>query len=113
MVEQRQEWNDKVIYLIADEYGSVQLELYKDVQDFGGTAWLWDLFVLPGHRRKGHAKRLLKRAEEAARRDGHKSVFLEWCAKDSPSWVLDWYGRQGYETREIGSGYIILEKRFV
>ncbi len=32
MMIQRQVWNDKVRYLIADEHGSVMLELYEEPQ---------------------------------------------------------------------------------
>ncbi|MCM1225129.1 MAG: GNAT family N-acetyltransferase [Lachnospiraceae bacterium] len=113
MIEQRQEWNNKVIYLISNEYGSVQLELYKDKQNFGGTCWLWDLFVVPEHRRQGHAKRLLKRAEEIAKNEGHKSVFLEWEAVNSEDWLLHYYLRQGYDEKQFsGNGdYYLLEKK--
>lgn len=113
MIEQRQEWHTKVIYLIADEYGSVQLELYKDVQSFGGTAWLWDLFVLPEHRRKGHARRLLKRAEEIAQSEGHKTLHMEWEEANTGREVLDWYIREGYDDVAFGKDNCLLEKRFV
>lgn len=113
MIEQRQEWNSKVIYLIADEYGSAQLELYKDMQNFGGTCWLWDLFVLPEYRRQGHAKRLLKRAEKIAKAEGHKSVILEWEAVNSEEWLLHHYLRNGYTEKQFsGNGdYYLLEKK--
>ncbi len=113
MIEQRQEWNSKVIYLIADEFGSVQLELYKEKQNFGGTCWLWDLFVLPEHRKQGHAKRLLKRAEEIAKTEGHKSVFLEWEAVNSEEWLLRHYLNNGYVERQFSGSldYYLLEKK--
>lgn len=50
MMIQRQVWNDKVRYLIADEYGSVMVELYDEPQQWGehyGTAWIWGLVYLP------------------------------------------------------------------
>lgn len=113
MIEQKQVWNNKVIYLIADEFGSVQLELFADKQNFGSTVWLWDLFVLPEHRRQGHAKRLLRRAEEIAKAEGHKAVTLEWEGCNSEDWLLHHYLRNGYEEKQFsGNGdYYLLEKR--
>lgn len=110
-IEQKQVWNNKIIYLIADEYGSVQLELYKERQRFGGTCWLWDLFVLPEHRRQGHAKQLLRRAEEIARAEGHKSVIMEWEEENTPYGVLQWYLREGYNDFRFRKGYCLLEKK--
>lgn len=111
MIEQRQEWNSKVIYLIADEFGSVQLELYKEKQNFGGTCWLWDLFVKPEHRKQGHAKRLLKRAEEIAKAEGHKSVFMDWDEINTPHEILQWYLREDYNDVKFRKGYCLLEKK--
>lgn len=113
MIEQKQVWNNKTIYLIADEHGAVQLELYAEKQNFSGTCWLWDLFVLPEHRRQGHAKRLLRRAEEIAKAEGHESVTLEWEAVNSGEYLLDFYLRNGYDEKEFsGNGdYYLLEKK--
>lgn len=111
MIEQRQDWNSKVIYLIADEFGSVQLELYKEKQNFGGTCWLWDLFVLSEYRKQGHAKRLLKRVEEIAKAEGHKDVVMEWDEKNTPYEVLQWYLRSGYRAILERRGYCLLEKK--
>jgi hypothetical protein len=47
------------------------------------------------------ATRLINLAEVIAKKNGHKSVFLEWEAKNSERWVLDWYLRRGYEEREF------------
>lgn len=110
MIVQKQVWNAKTIYLIVDEYGSVQLELFKNEQSFGGTCWLWDLFVKPEYRQRGHAKRLLQCAENTAKAEGHKSVIMEWEEVETPQYILAWYLRLGYEPRVVRNGYCRLEK---
>lgn len=110
-IEQKQVWNNKTIYLIADEFGSVQLELYKDLQNFGGTCWLWDLYVKPEYRRRNHARRLLRRAEAIAKAEKHKSVTMEWDETNTPCGVLQWYLREGYESVRFRNGYCLLEKK--
>lgn len=78
MMIQRQVWNDKVRYLIADEHGSVMLELYNGHQQWGehyGTAWIWGLYIFPHSRRKGHARRLLEEVEHIVAKAGHKDVY--------------------------------------
>lgn len=107
MLIQRQVWNDKVRYLIADEYGSVMLELYDEPQQWGehyGTAWIWGLYVCPCNRRKGHARRLLEEAEFYATKAGHKDVFLQWEERNTPCEILDFYKRQGYCEIEADDG---------
>lgn len=120
MIDQRQVWHDFTRYLIADEYGSVQVDAFdKEMQwrewDAKGSAFLYALWVDEGHRKNGHAKRLLNRAEEVLREAGHKSVFLEWLSVDTPKDVLLWYKRCGYIEREChviqeGDSIILLEK---
>lgn len=99
MLIQRQVWNVKVRYIIADEYGSVMLELYDEPQQWGehyGTAWIWGLYVCPCNRRKGHARRLLEKAEFYASKAGHKDVFLQWEERNTLREILDFYKHQGY-----------------
>ncbi len=115
VIEQFQKWNENDIIILMEEDGlaSVQLVLYKEKRDFGGTAWIWDLWVDPLERKEGTATKLLKMAEEIAKRKGHQSVFIEWELKNSERWVLDWYFRRGYEEREFDTHgtYVLLEKR--
>ncbi len=110
MIIQRQVWHDYTKYLIADGYGSVQLELYDKEQKFGGTAFIYGLWVCPPHRRKLYAGALLSQAEFVAKQAGHKAVFLEWEGKDSPKWVLEWYLRIGYKEIEIDKQGCLLKK---
>lgn len=80
-------------------------------EDFGGTAFIYALWVEPQARRKGEAKKLLERAEDIAREAGHKAVRLEWHDY-TPKEILYWYMRNGYDDKAFdGMGkYVLLEK---
>lgn len=97
MTIQKQDWGEYTRYLVVHEHGSVCLDVYAEKQEsFGGTAYLWGLFVLNGYRRKGIGKILLDEAEHLAQSAGHKSVVLDWELKNTPREILDWYLRSGY-----------------
>lgn len=99
--------------LVAERKGSVQVELYDQQQDWGGTAWIYGLWVEPMYRRQGKADELITVAEDLAAQYGHKSVMLEWKQEDTPVEVLKWYLRRGYTEREFSSkgDYYLLEKQ--
>jgi GNAT superfamily N-acetyltransferase len=115
VIEQFQKWNDKdiVIAMEEDGFAAGQMLLYKEEQNFGGTAWIWDLWTDPTDRKQGMASMILHNLEAIAKREGHQSVFIEWELKNSERWVLDWYFRRGYEEREFDTHgtYVLLEKR--
>jgi GNAT superfamily N-acetyltransferase len=115
MIIQIQKWNDKdiVIAMEEDGFAAGQMMLYKEEQNFGGTAWIWDLWTDPVDRKQGMASMILHNLEAIAKREGHKSVFLEWELKNSERWVLEWYERRGYEVKEFdGRGsYCLMEKK--
>lgn len=110
MIVQRQVWHDYTKYLIADGYGSVQVGLYDKEQSFGGTAFIYGLYVCPSYRGNHLGEALLDQAEFCAKHAGHKSVFLEWEEKDSPKWVLEWYLRLGYKEVESDKQGCLLKK---
>lgn len=75
------------------------LNLYNEQQKCGSklyTAWIWGLYVCHKYRRKGHAKLLLKESERIALENGHKDVYMEWDAEETPREILDFYFRRGY-----------------
>lgn len=113
MLIQIQTWHDFKRVLIASSHGSVQVELYNEIQDFGSTAFIYGLWVEPQYRRQGEAKALLRIAEDMAGKMGHKSVMLEWKEQDTPVEVLKWYIRSGYDEKQFsGNGdYYLLEKQ--
>ena len=99
--------------LIAERKGSVQVEMFDQQQDWGGTAWIYGLWVEPQYRRQGKADELLTVAEDLAAQYGHKSVMLEWKEQDTPVEVLQWYLRRGYKEIQFSSAgdYYLLEKQ--
>jgi len=95
---QKQKWTDFTRCIVVDtDGGSVQIELYSTKQDWGGTAFIYGLWVEPECRRKGIAGRLLDIAEAIVREAGHKSVTLEWKLQDTPKEILAWYERRKYK----------------
>lgn len=102
MIIQEQKWANHTRILIVDEYASVQLEIF-DKPQFGSlniTAFIYNLWTAPEHRRKGYAKRMLAVAEREAASHGQSSVFLDWNLKDTPHAIREWYMRNGYA--EVG-----------
>lgn len=77
---------------------TVHLELFNQpVGEFGVTAEIYALWVNSEIRGQKFASSLLDKAEDIARKQGHKRVYLYWDNRDTPQWVLDWYHRRGYE----------------
>ena len=94
---QVQHWCEYTRYILTHEYGSVFLDLHSEKQEsFGGTAYIWGLYVDSYCRRKGIGKALLEEAERCAQLEGHKSVVLDWEQKNTSHEILDWYIRCGY-----------------
>ena len=97
IIIQKQTWHSHTRYIIFDtEGGCVQINLYTEKQDFGSTACIYALWVDENSRRKGIATRLLDRAEEIAKREGHKSITIDWYLDDTPKAILEWYKKRGY-----------------
>ena len=105
---QRQVWPEYTRYLITVEMpegvGSVQLELYRKPQNFGGTAYIYSLWVDENIRRRGVAKILMDTAERIAFDNYHDDVYLEWSIKESPVEISQWYERRGYDDVEFNVG---------
>ena len=102
---QEQKWHDFTRLLIT-EYnpieilGSVQVELYNEPQDdYGTTAYIYGLWV--DSRRHGYATALMDKAEDEARKRGHKIVALQWKLEDTPREIFSWYVRRGYKEKSF------------
>ena len=96
---QRQEWKDEVRILIIDNYGSVQLSIpfYHNKLTGKADALIHTLYVDIKHRRQGIAKRLLHLAEQQAKLNHVKVVELEFDIRDTESFVLNFYLKNGYK----------------
>lgn len=77
------------------------------------TAEIYALCVNEEVRKQGYATALMDKAEEIARKNGHKAVYLYWSQLEAPRWVLDWYYRRGYEAVGFSKHKIELIKKLV
>jgi ribosomal protein S18 acetylase RimI-like enzyme len=107
---QEQKWHNTTRVLLFDGVASVQMELYDEEQKWGGTAFIYALWVNKDFRRQGRAKKLLDIAESIIKQRGHKSAILEWDKRDTPYEVLDYYVSRGYNEFEFGKFSSVLKK---
>ena len=104
-----QDWANRRRIILVSPSGSVMVDIDYNTDEHGAGAFIWGLFVGAKHRRCGVGKKLLGRAEDAARWLGQRVVALEW-ERPTPQWVYDWYVRSGYEEKEFGDGCAKLYK---
>lgn len=92
--------------------GKVQVDLLNyDNEDYGRTAFVWDLFVRPEHRRKGIAKELMQYALKRAKEHGFNTATLEWELEDTPRHIAWWYGSLGFDEKEFSDSYALMVKQ--
>lgn len=92
------------------QIGIVEVRIFRGESKYKGEAYIWNLWVSEGHRRKGYGRALLSDALDLAMFNDCKAVTLEWDRRDSPQWVFDWYARQGFDEREFSDGYAMMVK---
>lgn len=107
---QRQVWRHFTRYLIANEYASLQMEVYSTSQWFGSKAFIYSIWTEPEARNKGYANQLLQTAEHIAREQGLTTVSLE-CDSNNEQFVLDWYLKSGYQKLGCYRGEDILMRK--
>jgi ribosomal protein S18 acetylase RimI-like enzyme len=78
---------------------------YADLYINGREAQIEDVATLPEHRGRGHAKAVVARATEEARRSGADFVFL---VADAEDWPQELYRRLGFD---IVGRYVKLLRR--
>lgn len=115
---QIQDWYHVRRYLISellmfDVYGTLHLDIPKQHEKNNDPFWkdcdafLWALFVDGIARNTGLAKKMMREAETLCLMAGCRTVGLRWDARESESWVLDWYKRIGYkEIRVESDGHV-------
>ena len=113
---QEQHWHTCDRLLITDEAAraSVQVDILKltgDKKRLKADALIWSLWVDRPHRHNGAGERMLRAAEDAARRHGCKSVSLKWDGRESEDWVLQWYMGRGYAEVEFDYHCSLLVKQ--
>jgi ribosomal protein S18 acetylase RimI-like enzyme len=78
---------------------------YADLYAAGADAQVEDVATLPEHRGRGHAKAVVSRAADEARRGGAEFVFL---VADAEDWPQELYRRLGFD---IVGRYVKLLRR--
>lgn len=92
--------------------GKVQVDLLNyDNEDYGCTAFVWDLFVRPEHRRKGIAKELMQYALKRAKEYGFSTATLEFNLEDTPREIAWWYASIGFKDTEFSETYALMVKK--
>ena len=91
------------------QIGIVELKLYKQASRYPGTAYIWNLWVDEPYRRQSLGQRLLTEALQIASQSGYHTAELDWDGRDSPTWVLMWYERQGFRIEKFGNSYVLLK----
>ena len=91
--------------------GKIQVDLIYKSELYGRTAYIWDLYIHPDHRRKGIARQLMQQALHRARDFGFETATLEWVLQDTPRHIAQWYARLGFEEREFSDEYALMVKK--
>ena len=101
----------RLTVIANDGDGKIQVDLLEDHEEYGKTAFIWDLFVKPECRRKGLAKELMNYALQRARDFGYNTATLEWAKTDSTLETLAWYSRLGFTETEFSNTYSLMVKQ--
>lgn len=91
--------------------GKIQVDLFfRGHKSIGRTAYFWDLYVHPDHRRKGIAKLLMQRVLGIAKEHGFATATLEWDFHDTSREIAQWYRSLGFEEKEFSNTYALMVK---
>lgn len=106
---QLQDWKKYIRCLIVTPEASVQLEIYKTKQWFGGNVFLYSLYTDNERRGSGHGNTIMNIAESKVKELGYSEIFLE-LGQHCKDFVLQWYHKRGYI--DVGSprGVLLLRK---
>lgn len=114
LIESISQWNSTSVtrLTVVTEHGEgkIQVDLLESHEEYGKTAFIWDLYIHPEHRRKGLAKELLNYAIRRAKDYGMSTATLEWVDTDTPRGIWYWYCQLGFHETEFGDGYSLMVK---
>lgn len=102
------EWKwGKLITIMIDNAGKVELELYKGYN----YIYLTGLMVAPDSRKKGLGTALMKKAEEITKELGFDEIQLK--VQQDHTFQYEWYVRLGYKLiiDDQDEGYKYLRKQ--
>lgn len=109
----KQTWSKTTRFIIMEDNAkaSAILEIYNEpTPEESIKCFVFALQVDEDIRGYRIGSRLLETAEQLAKKEGEKYLFLEWNKADSPYWILDWYARHGYEEKAFGKDNALLRK---
>lgn len=105
IVTKEQHWpRFKRIFVFDDKNNASAI---LDVEKEESSGFIWSLFVDESCRKQGIATKLIKYAENIAKRRGCKQISLKWNEGLSIDWSKSWYERLGYLPK---SENILMEK---
>lgn len=92
-------WEDRdyTTYILEKDMEGVAECIVNYYGDNKKQAYLWNLQVIEEYRKCGIARQLIDMVCRYAKIRGCKEISLEWEAKESDGWVLDWYKRLGFK----------------
>jgi len=72
------------------QIGIIEVHLFRGESKYKGEAYIWNLWVNEGYRRKGYGRALLNDALDLAMLNGCRVATLECDLRSSPKWLFDW-----------------------
>lgn len=111
IITQHWPYFDRVLIIDVDTQSTLFIDIGEDIDyEYRKTAWLWNLYVKEEYREQGIATKLIKDAEQAAKKNRCVAVLLKWDKYMSAKFTRAWYKRLGYTKKEVGEDCIIYEK---
>lgn len=101
LLPQGRETADNYLFSVLDGQASAVGTLWIGVKDYAGkrAAYIYDLWISPEHRRRGHATRALTAAEAEARKLGLSGIGLHVFGHNAEAQSL--YQALGYRVTNI------------
>ena len=84
--------------LLSDGSLGLVLAFGYSLEYHGRDAFLDEFFIEEDYRGKGHGKKMLTRAENAAKKLGIKAIHLEVTRHNDP--VIPFYKREGFQDHD-------------
>lgn len=81
-------------FITDDGFGMISVDYVKEKPD---VAFIHDLSVIPFSRKIGMGNALLAHAIKSAKERQCECVELEYFHQITPTWVREWYERNGFE----------------
>ena len=100
---------DDTVYLVLDSdrmIGFIQIRLPRGDK----IAWVDDLYVEPGSRRQGYARKLIRACEQLLREHGAKQLRIFTQAENDGARMT--YSKAGYEMVEEEDSYVYFKRSF-